>query len=120
MSKRSEIEGLQTMLQNLVSNSSQKKIDVEDLKRQLADGMRGRTKASANTSSSALDISNSLSMAVTKKANAAAKNSRSKSPGQGLGYNSSSLNEDLIPEKGSAAKMDRTEPSWYKALKKKL
>ena len=103
MSRRSEIDNLQATLQGLVQNSSSKKIDVDDLKHKLAEGIKGKFGKGA-----------SLDVSTMSKENNSRKFNRSKSPG---------TFDDLVPERGSAVKFEQAiqggEPAWYKALKNK-
>ena len=115
-------------MQGLVASSINKKIDVEELKYRLAEGMSGKRKldtSAASMMTSAGTIMNNTKEAIYKKMN---RNSRSKSPGQGLSY-SGGVGEDLIPERGSAVKFEQSisnsiatghEPAWYRALKKNV
>ena len=80
MVKRQEIECLQTTLQGIIQHSTAKKIDIEDLKHKLAEGIRA----------------NRFKTEASVKENRSFNKSKSKSPGH-------FLNEDL-PDKGSAVK----------------
>ena len=90
-----------------------KKIDVDELKTKLAEGIRRTAKTGSSTLDASVSFANnnlSMSNTFTRKSGKSA--TRSKSPGTFL--------ED-VPERGSAAKVSvEAEPAWYKALKKNI
>jgi hypothetical protein len=110
-------------------NSQSKKIDVDELRHKLAEGLRGRAHAKGNDIS--MSTGNGGSNFNTSKENMMKKmnrSSRSKSPGHTL-KDGFSTSYDEVPERGSAVKFDKSshsinasglgaEPAWYKALKK--
>ncbi|CDW86764.1 UNKNOWN [Stylonychia lemnae] len=100
MAKRQDIENLQTALQGIISHSSNRKIDVDELKHKLADSIRQNMKGNKG----------SFKENSQKRFN----KSRSRSPRQFLS------SYDEIPEKGSAVKhqQDPDVPAWYKSLQK--
>jgi hypothetical protein len=94
-----------------------KKIDVDDLKSKLAEGIRRGVRTG-----STLDVSNSVSYGGSRENNMSMSNTftrksgksatRSKSPGTFI---------EEAPERGSAAKIpSEGEPAWYRALKKNI
>ena len=87
-----------------------KKIDVDELKSKLAEGIRRTAKTGSSTLDASVSFANNLSMSNTFTRKSGKSATRSKSPGTYL--------ED-VPERGSAAKVE-AEPAWYKALKKNI
>ena len=89
---------------------------MDELKYRLAEGLKGKMAGGRSTMDS---FSYAMKENVSKKMNK--QSSRSKSPGTTLG--ASSMNDDLVPERGSAVKFETHgggEPAWYKALKKNI
>lgn len=122
LAKRSDIENLQSTLQNLVANSHGKKIDVDELKQRLAEQFRGANKGTTGGKSvgaSTLDVSNSMSRENFNYLNGASKKGRS---GRSKSPHGGAFEEMMIPERGSAVKdlsmSGVAEPAWYRALKK--
>ena len=106
---------------------SGKKIDVDELKSRIVEGV----KKGVSGKFSNQDISHSMmSMGGAMKENSSKRmnrSSRSKSPGHSLIGGGNGMSFDDVPERGSAVKFDQSnnsigggEPAWYRALKKNV
>ncbi len=103
---------------------SGKKIDVDELKSRIIDGV----KKGVSGKFSNKDVNQSMVGSI-KENNSKLMNrsSRSKSPGHSLiGGGGNGMSFDEVPERGSAVKFDQSnnsmggEPAWYRALKKNV
>lgn len=104
MAKRQDIENLQTTLMGIMQHSSNKKIDVDDLKMRLAESIR---KERYSQSHSTIGGNNSSSADITLK--------KSKRGNQS--------NSDFGHDGAATVKMYDQEdhaPAWYKTLKKNV
>ena len=105
---------------------SGKKIDVDELKSRIVDGV----KKGVSGKFSNHDVSQSMVSMGGMKENTAKRmnrSSRSKSPGHSLIGGGNGVSFDEVPERGSAVKFDQSaasigggEPAWYRALKKNV
>ena len=104
MARRQEIENLQATLQGVIMQSG-KKIDVDELKSRIVDGV----KKGMNGKSTNQDVSNSMGSMGGMKENTSKRmnrSSRSKSPGHSLIGGGNGTSFDEVPERGSAVKFE--------------
>jgi hypothetical protein len=106
---------------------SGKKIDVDELKSRIVEGVKKGVSGKFTNQ----DVSHSMmSMGGVMKENSSKRmnrSSRSKSPGHSLIGGGNGTSFDEVPERGSAVKFDQSnnsigggEPAWYRALKKNV
>lgn len=105
---------MQTTLVGVIQNSTSRKIDVDDLKRSLANSVRTTRADQSGVQRQAASMMNSMGMGVTAK-------SRSKS--RGAQNNTTTFDSAVtLQNKGGKHAMyeqaDSVVPAWYKALKK--
>lgn len=102
MQKRQDIENLQTTLMGIMSQSGNKKIDVDELKAKLVQGVK-KDKYSQPFS---------VDSDMTQK--------KGKRPSSKTGFNADLYDENAATVKMAAEKDVDTAPAWYKSLKKNM
>ena len=122
--RKQEIDNLHNVLIGIINHSTSRKIDVDDLRTKLAEGMKREKEKGSAYSGSYLGASVAeMSLKKTRKASGG----RSKSP-LGLGGVNQSSSDALggFPSSDNAqtlkmaADTDDEPPAWYRTLKKNL
>lgn len=132
MAKRGEIEQLQTALMGIIRHSSNRKVDIDELRQLLSTQLKGMRSGPMNDSTASLDMQPSRMKAATVGRGSSSHNrSRSRSKGHThatIPASNPMMGASMADMRSSAATAkvvqsfgdDSAVPAWYKSLKKNL
>ena len=124
--RKQEIDNLHNVLIGIINHSTSRKIDVDDLRVKLAEGMKREKQNQQTYSSSSGQYLGASVAEMSLKKTRKASGGRSKSPlgGYGIGHSSSealgTLDNVQTMKMGQGETDHDDPPAWYRTLKKNL